>query len=54
VLTGPDAEHLTTRARHDWTGLETGIRIGQSPAAVVVRALDASGRAVGVSETITP
>ncbi|MFL5954933.1 MAG: arylsulfotransferase family protein [Gaiellaceae bacterium] len=54
VLTGRDADHLTPSARHDWAGLETAIRIGQSPGTVAVRALDASGRTLGVSETITP
>ncbi|MDX6476051.1 MAG: hypothetical protein QOH95_1562, partial [Gaiellaceae bacterium] len=54
VLAGPDADHLSRIAGHDWAGLETAIQLETPPAAVAVRALDAHGRALGVSETLTP
>jgi hypothetical protein len=53
VLAGPDGDHLSTVAGHDWAGLETGIQLETRPSAVAVRALDASGRVLGVSETVS-
>jgi hypothetical protein len=52
VLAGPDADHLSKVAAHDWSGLETAILLETPPAAVAVRALDARGRTLGVSETV--
>jgi hypothetical protein len=49
VLAGPDARHLTKVAGHAWTGLETAIQLETPPKAVAVRAVDASGRILGVS-----
>jgi hypothetical protein len=53
VLAGPDADHLTRQAGHDWAGLETAIQLETPQGAVRVRALDAKGRVLGVSETVT-
>jgi hypothetical protein len=53
VLAGPDANHLSKIAGHDWAGLETAIQLETPPHAVAVRALDVHGRLLGVSETIT-
>jgi hypothetical protein len=53
VLAGPDADHLTRQAAHDWAGLETSILLETPQDAVRVRALDAEGRVLGVSETRT-
>jgi hypothetical protein len=52
VLSGPDADHLTKIAGHDWAGLETAIQLETPPPAVAVRALDAQGRVLGSSETV--
>jgi hypothetical protein len=49
VLAGPDAKHLTKIAGHAWSGLETTIQLETPPKAVAVRAVDASGRILGVS-----
>jgi hypothetical protein len=53
VLSGPDADHLSRIAGHGWAGLETAIQLETPPPAVAVRALDARGRVLGVSETVT-
>ena len=53
VLAGPDADHLSQVAAKEWGGLETAIALETPPKAVAVRALDAKGRVLGVSETIT-
>jgi hypothetical protein len=53
VLAGPDEDHLTRQAGHDWAGLETVIQLETPQGAVRVRALDAQGRVLGVSETVT-
>jgi hypothetical protein len=53
VLAGPDADHLSRIAGHEWAGLETAIQLETPPPAVAVRALDAHGRLLGVSETVT-
>jgi hypothetical protein len=53
VLSGPDREHLSRVAGHDWAGLETAIQLETPPPAVAVRALDAHGRVLGISETVT-
>jgi hypothetical protein len=53
VLSGPDRDHLSRVAGHDWAGLETAIQLETPPPAVAVRALDAHGRVLGVSETVT-
>jgi hypothetical protein len=53
VLAGPDADHLTRQAGHDWGGLETAIQLETPQGAVRVRALDANGRVLGVSDTVT-
>jgi hypothetical protein len=53
VLSGPDADHLSRIAGHDWAGLETAIQLETPPPAVAVRALDAQARVLGVSETVT-
>jgi hypothetical protein len=52
VLAGPDADHLTRVAGHDWAGLETAIQLETPPGAVAVRALDARGHVLGRSETV--
>jgi len=54
VLAGPDAHHLAPVASRAWAGLETAIALGTRPKAVVVRALDASGRILGTSAVVTP
>jgi hypothetical protein len=54
VLAGPDADHLGVIASRPWGGLETMIGLEMPPKAVAVRALDAAGRALGRSETLTP
>jgi hypothetical protein len=54
VLAGPDEDHMTRIAGHDWAGLETAIQLETPPAAVAVRALDAGRGVLGVSDTITP
>jgi hypothetical protein len=54
VLAGPDGDHLSRIAGHDWAGLETAIQLETPPAAVAVRALDAARRTLGVSETLAP
>jgi len=53
VLAGPDPDHLSKVAGRPWSGLETAIRLETPPAAVAVRALDANGDELGVSETLT-
>jgi hypothetical protein len=53
VLSGPDADHLSRTAGHSWAGLETAIQLETPPPAVAVRALDARGRVLGVSDTFT-
>ena len=53
VLSGPDPDHLSRIAGHDWAGLETAIQLETPPPAVAVRALDAHGRVLGSSETLT-
>jgi hypothetical protein len=53
VMAGPDADHLTRQAAHDWAGLETAIQLETPQGAVRVRALDAKGRTLGVSDTVT-
>jgi len=53
VLVGPDADHLSRIAGHDWAGLETAIQLETPPGAVAVRALDARGRTLGLSQTIS-
>jgi hypothetical protein len=53
VLSGPDVAHLSKIAGHDWAGLETAIQLETPPPALAVRALDAQGRVLGVSETVT-
>jgi Arylsulfotransferase (ASST) len=52
VLAGKDADHLGTVASRDWSGLETTIRLETLPPVVAVRALDATGRTLGQSETV--
>jgi len=54
VLAGPDAAHLTVIASRPWGGLETVIGLETPPKAVAVRALDAAGRTLGQSGTLTP
>jgi Arylsulfotransferase (ASST) len=54
VLAGADADHLSRIAGLPWSGLETMVQLETPPAAVAVRALDASGHTLGTSETITP
>jgi hypothetical protein len=54
VLAGPDPDHLSVVASHAWSGLETEISLETPPKAVAVRAVDASGRTLGRSETLTP
>jgi hypothetical protein len=53
VLAGPDGDHLSRVAGRPWSGLETMVQLETPPAAVAVRALDASGKTLGVSDTIT-
>lgn len=53
VLSGPDEEHLAQVAAKPWGGLETTIGLEVPPKAVAVRAVDAQGRTLGVSETVT-
>jgi hypothetical protein len=53
VLAGPDADHLSRVAGHDWAGLETSIQLETPPRAVAVRAIDVHGRVLGVSDTVT-
>jgi hypothetical protein len=53
VLAGPDKDHLKATARTSWTGLETAIPLPSKPAAIAVRALDAAGRALGVSDVLS-
>jgi hypothetical protein len=53
VLSGPDRDHLSRVAGHDWAGLETAVQLETPPPAVAVRALDAHGRVLGISETLT-
>jgi hypothetical protein len=53
VLVGPDRDHLKATARESWTGLETAIPLPTKPAVVAVRALDASGKPLGVSDPLT-
>jgi hypothetical protein len=53
VLAGPDVDHLTRQAGHVWAGLETAVQLETPQGAVRVRALDAKGRVLGVSETVT-
>jgi Arylsulfotransferase (ASST) len=54
VLAGPDSRHLAVVASRPWSGLETPIGLETPPAAVAVRALDASGHVLGRSDTLTP
>jgi hypothetical protein len=54
VLAGPDSGHLAVIASRPWGGLETTIGLETPPKAVAARALDAAGRTLGVSETLTP
>jgi Arylsulfotransferase (ASST) len=54
VLAGPDPEHLAVIASRSWDGLETMIGLETPPPAVAVRALDASGRALGQSAVLAP
>ena len=54
VLSGPDEEHLAQVAAKPWGGIETTIGLEVPPKAVAVRAVDARGRTLGVSETVTP
>lgn len=54
VLAGPDEDHLTRQAGHDWAGLETAIQLETPQNAVRVRALDSKGRVLGTSEIRTP
>jgi hypothetical protein len=54
VLAGPDSDHLSRVAGRPWSGLETIVQLETPPAAVAVRALDASGKTLGTSDTITP
>ena len=54
VLAGPDADHMTRMAGHDWAGIETMIQLETPQGAVEVRALDARGRVLGRSETVNP
>jgi hypothetical protein len=53
VLSGPDSDHLGRVAGRPWSGLETMVQLETPPAAVAVRALDASGRTLGTSDTIS-
>lgn len=53
VLAGPDASRLTRVASRRWEGLETIIQLATPPGAVAVRALDASGRTLATSETVS-
>jgi outer membrane protein assembly factor BamB len=53
VLTGDDAQHLKPTATADWKGLETAIPLRSAPKALAVQALDASGRVLGQSTTLT-
>ena len=53
VLAGPDADHLSRVAGRPWSGLETMVQLETPPAAVAVRALDASGETLGTSDTVT-
>jgi len=39
--------------RRPWNGLETSIPLGGSAGKVVVRALDANGRTLGVSDAVS-
>lgn len=50
VLAGPTAEHLKVVATHARTGFETTIKLSQSYGAYEVRALTASGNALGTSK----
>ena len=54
VLAGPDPAHLAAIASRPWGGLETTIGLETPPAAVAVRALDATGRPLGQSAPLTP
>jgi hypothetical protein len=54
VLAGADGDRLAQVARRPWSGLETAIPLATAPAAVAVRALDASGRVLGTSDTLKP
>jgi hypothetical protein len=54
ALAGPDAAHLAVVASRPWSGIETMVQLETPPAAVAVRALDASGKTLGQSETLTP
>ena len=51
VLGGADAGHLVKVATHAWTGLETDIALPDPPHTVAIRAVDAAGRVLGVSDT---
>jgi arylsulfotransferase ASST len=51
VLGGEDAQHLARVGTHRWTGLETEIPLADPPPTVAVRAVDGSGRVLGVSDT---
>jgi hypothetical protein len=53
VLVGPDKDHLKPTARQSWTGLESAIALPAKPSAVAVRALDANGKPLGTSETLS-
>jgi hypothetical protein len=53
VLAGDDKDHLSSAGRHRWAGLETTIALDGSPSAVAVRALDADGKTLGVSKTVS-
>jgi hypothetical protein len=53
VLAGPDPDHLAVIASRPWGGLETMIGLETPPIAAAVRALDAAGHTLGVSETLT-
>jgi hypothetical protein len=53
VLAGPDEDHLTRQAGHDFAGLETTIQLETPQGAARVRALDAKGRVLGESEIVT-
>ena len=52
VLAGADADHLSRIAGRPWSGLETMVQLETPPAAVAVRALDASGETLGTSDTV--
>ncbi len=54
VLGGPDVQHLTRVGTAAWAGLETAIALHGSPKTVAVRALDASGHTLAVSNAAAP